>query len=269
MRAKVNRKATSSLPDWRKSFPSAKVLRPSHLRRLLECEQVAAVCYRIHNRNTEFLLVRTGGGRWTFPKGGVEPGLTHAQAAALEAFEEAGVHGRMEESPFTRYTVNKRSKNDPPVHAYLCQVLRLVRPQEANRDRTWFSREKAKRVLGKGRPRADGFELARTVDRAELRIRESHAATPAPLSAQPKDAWRKVSLEPSARLGIENAMLKRSTAIQMAVNAYLRKVVRPRMLVGQLAQVPQLTEGGMATNSARQKVTAIDRPRLTGKARSI
>ena len=47
--------------------------------------------------------MRTRGGRWTFPKGRVESGLTHAQAAALEAFEEAGVHGRIEEAAFARY----------------------------------------------------------------------------------------------------------------------------------------------------------------------
>jgi len=61
------------------------------LRRLRGSEQVAAVCYQISKRGLEFLLVRTRNGRWTFPKGSVESGLTHAQAAALEAFEEAGV----------------------------------------------------------------------------------------------------------------------------------------------------------------------------------
>src|SRR5271157_2828127 len=66
-------------------------------------QQVAAVCYRIGKRGVEFLLVQSRGGRWIFPKGGAEPGLTLAQSAALEAFEEAGVHGRMEAIPFIRY----------------------------------------------------------------------------------------------------------------------------------------------------------------------
>ena len=66
-------------------------------------QQVAAVCYRIRGSRLEFLLVQTSGGRWIFPKGGVEPGHTHAESAALEAFEEAGVHGRMEKIAFTRY----------------------------------------------------------------------------------------------------------------------------------------------------------------------
>jgi 8-oxo-dGTP pyrophosphatase MutT (NUDIX family) len=59
-------------------------------------EQVAAICYRIRKFKIEFLLVRTRKGRWTFPKGGIVPGWSRGQSAALEAFEEAGVHGRVE-----------------------------------------------------------------------------------------------------------------------------------------------------------------------------
>jgi 8-oxo-dGTP pyrophosphatase MutT (NUDIX family) len=98
----------------RKGRPSDRFIRLSQLRKLSVCEQVAAVCYRVrndaHNGTIEFLLVRTrGGGRWTFPKGSAEPGLTQAQAAALEAFEEAGVHGRIEEASFARY---RRKRDD-------------------------------------------------------------------------------------------------------------------------------------------------------------
>jgi ADP-ribose pyrophosphatase YjhB (NUDIX family) len=77
------------------------------------CEQVAAVCYRARGGAIEFLPVQTRGGRWTFPKGSAEPGLTHAQAAAVEAFEEAGVHGRMEEASFARYVRRKRRRKRP------------------------------------------------------------------------------------------------------------------------------------------------------------
>src|ERR1700739_898837 len=87
-------------------------LRLSRLRQLRDCEQVAAVCYRIRGGSIEFLLVRTrGSGRWTFPQGNAEPGITQAQAAALEAFEEAGVHGRMQEASFAQYVARKRTLN--------------------------------------------------------------------------------------------------------------------------------------------------------------
>src|SRR5579863_1516379 len=127
---------------------STRFVRLAQLHKLRECEQVAAVCYRLRNDEVEFLLVRTrGSGRWTFPKGSAEPGLTHAQAAALEAFEEAGVHGRIEESSFAQYIRRKRdgnsaaksAKKEVVVQAHLCEVSRLDLPQEPNRNPTWFS----------------------------------------------------------------------------------------------------------------------------------
>jgi 8-oxo-dGTP pyrophosphatase MutT (NUDIX family) len=160
--------------------PSAKVLRLSQLRKLRGCAQVAAVCYRVRPSGIEFLLVRTNSGHWTFPKGKAEPGLTHAQAAALEAFEEAGVHGRMEEASFTRYVRRKRGaerdsagnavNEELAVQAHLCEVSRLEPPQEANRHPTWFSPEKAKRRLREDRSSQFAAELARVVDRAVTRI---------------------------------------------------------------------------------------------------
>ena len=160
---------------------SAKFVRLSELRKLKQCEQVAAVCYRMRGDVMEFLLVQTGKGRWIFPKGSVEPGLTHAQAAALEAFEEAGVHGRMEEASFTRYTRRKRGEPrnpaGPVVNAHLCEVMRLVPPQEFNRNPTWFSAEKAKRRLLEDRGVEFGAELARVVDRAVSRIRRTRGST--------------------------------------------------------------------------------------------
>lgn len=159
--------------------PRARFVRLSQLRKLSACEQVAAVCYRKRGASPEFLLVRTrGGGRWTFPKGGAEPGLTHAQAAALEAFEEAGVHGRIEEASFARYVRRPRSgssakgsdEKERAVEAHLCEVLRLSPPVESKRDRTWFSVEEARRRLREGRKSSEGAALVRVVDKAVARI---------------------------------------------------------------------------------------------------
>jgi 8-oxo-dGTP pyrophosphatase MutT (NUDIX family) len=164
--------------------PSAKFLRLSLLRKLRGCDQVAAVCYRVRPGGIEFLLVRTNSGHWTFPKGKAEPGLTHAQAAALEAFEEAGVHGRIEEASFARYVRRKRGdgrdsarsapkpeEKELAVQAHLCEVSRLEPPQESNRHPTWFSAEKAKRRLQEDRSSDFATELARVVDRAVTRVK--------------------------------------------------------------------------------------------------
>ena len=170
--------------------PAAKFVRVSHLRRLKECEKVAAVCYRIRPGGIQFLLVQTRSGRWTFPKGSVEPGLTHAQAAALEAFEEAGVHGRMEEAPFTRYIHHKQRNSSVAqimVSAHLCEVSRLEPPPEPGRNRTWYSVERAKECLLEGRKREHGTELARVVDRAVARIqRLQQTCGPSQPEALPK-----------------------------------------------------------------------------------
>ncbi len=40
---------------------------------------------------------------WVLPQGGVEPGQTPAEAAAAEAWEEAGVEGKVESGPFMFY----------------------------------------------------------------------------------------------------------------------------------------------------------------------
>jgi len=137
---------------------------------------VAAVCYRMGWSGIQFLLVRTRNGRWTFPKGGVEAGLTQAQAAALEAFEEAGVHGRMEEAYFARYVRRKRRTAAPlVVYAYLCEVLRIGRP-ESGRNPTWFSPTKAKESLQRNRRADFATELASVIDRAVMRIRRLAAA---------------------------------------------------------------------------------------------
>ena len=220
------------------------------LRKLHGCQQVAAICYRVRNRGIEFLLIRTRGGRWTFPKGGIEPGLTHAQAAALEAFEEAGVHGRIEETSFTHYT--RRKRNDMPrsarsaakelqVNAHLCEVLRLGPPQESGRDPTWFSAQKAKRQLQQDRKPETGAELVRVVDLAVTRIQRFRNGHSKPPDGLQKDALQKVQFEAIERARsdgrLETASFVQyirgqrgdkgaSAAIKLAVNAYLGQCLR-------------------------------------------
>jgi 8-oxo-dGTP pyrophosphatase MutT (NUDIX family) len=151
------------------------LMRLSDLRELRDCEQVAAVCYRMRRQAIEFLLVRTRGGRrWTFPKGSAEPGLTHAQAAALEAFEEAGVRGRIEEASFASYYCEKRSRRgrNLSVNAHLCEVFRLVSPKELDRDRTWCTPEEADLRLRRNRSIAEAEEFCHILELAVARIEQ-------------------------------------------------------------------------------------------------
>jgi 8-oxo-dGTP pyrophosphatase MutT (NUDIX family) len=128
----------------------------------------------MRNHELEFLLVRTRNGHWTFPKGGVDEDATNAEAAAREAYEEAGVKGRVEHTPFVSYLHCKprqlRSRRQVLVNAHLCEVRRLEPPQEAYRDPTWFSASKAKRRLREYRTPEYAAEAMRVIDRAMERI---------------------------------------------------------------------------------------------------
>ncbi len=140
---------------------------------------VAAVCYRWRDGELEFLLVQTRNGHWTFPKGGVDEDRTNADAAAREAYEEAGVTGWVEPRPFVSYLHRKprrlrSSKGVVLVDAHLCEVKRLVPPQEQHRNPTWFSRSKAKQRLRELRTPEYGEEAVRVIDRATERIHLRH-----------------------------------------------------------------------------------------------
>lgn len=66
--------------------------------------QVAALCWRKGKVGLEVLLITSRKSkRWILPKGWPEPGLTMAQNAAREAFEEAGVVGDVEISSIGHY----------------------------------------------------------------------------------------------------------------------------------------------------------------------
>jgi 8-oxo-dGTP pyrophosphatase MutT (NUDIX family) len=184
------------------------MVRISKLRKMREVEQVAAVCYRSLNGEIEFLLVQTrGSGRWTFPKGGAEAGLTHAQAAAIEASEEAGVHGKIEEASFARYSCRNsagKSAERILVSAHLCEVTRLTPPKEAGRNRTWFSAKEAQAKLREGRKREESREFVRVVEKAVNRIRllsSESVSLPKPRATISNHEWNRVEIEPRPSRG--------------------------------------------------------------------
>ena len=245
----------------------ARFFRVSKLRRLCATEQVAAVCYRVRGGEIEFLLVQTGGGRWIFPKGGVEPGLNHAQAAAIEAFEEAGVHGRIEEAAFAAYRIRNggRSSRKQLVSAHLCEVLRLGPCQERGRNRTWFSAREAKQRLQEDRKNEDARELQRVIARAAARINQSRRQGETPLEVA---GQRRGPAEPLQQVQFEANGLK-SAQINALYLRYIRHARQEHVLAdGEFSAsklqkpVPRLSA---ANPPARpENVTAIDAARSKG-----
>ena len=139
--------------------------------------QVAAVCYRRRGHAVEFLLVNTNGGsKWTFPKGCTDTRLSHSQAAAREALEEAGAVGVIEPRHFHLYIHSKGVFWQPSgvqefvVKAFLMEVTSTRTPGESMRNPTWCSAAEARRILAKGREVKYASELQEVIERALKRI---------------------------------------------------------------------------------------------------
>jgi 8-oxo-dGTP pyrophosphatase MutT (NUDIX family) len=138
--------------------------------------QVAAVCYRVREAAVEFLLVNTTAGKWTFPKGRIDPDLSASESAAREALEEAGARGRIERVHFSSYTDTKRAfghenrVREISIAAFLLEVGDLVHPQEGDRNPTWFTPQQAQERLAERRAPKYADGLARIVDAAVERV---------------------------------------------------------------------------------------------------
>jgi 8-oxo-dGTP pyrophosphatase MutT (NUDIX family) len=74
------------------------------------CEQVAAICYRKDDNSDAFLtllITSRGTGRWIIPKGHAMKGKTKREVAAIEAYEEAGIKGRVSKLPIGQFSYIK------------------------------------------------------------------------------------------------------------------------------------------------------------------
>ena len=108
-------------------------------------EQVAALPWRRRRGGIEILLVTSRETRrWVIPKGWPMPRLVASGAARREAYEEAGVEGRLRRQAIGRYTYEKRlaggSRTACVVTVYALGVLREYRtwPERLERKRSWF-----------------------------------------------------------------------------------------------------------------------------------
>jgi 8-oxo-dGTP pyrophosphatase MutT (NUDIX family) len=82
--------------------------------------------------------------RWIVPRGNPIAGLSPPEAAAQEAFEEAGIRGILAEQPFGTYRYDKRRASgvtqEVLVALYPLQVEAVLDdwPERAERERRWF-----------------------------------------------------------------------------------------------------------------------------------
>jgi 8-oxo-dGTP pyrophosphatase MutT (NUDIX family) len=118
----------------------------------LSIEQACAIPFRTSAQRIEFCLITASSGRWLFPKGFVEPGDTFAEAALKEAFEEAGLHGRVVGEPIGCYEIAKKGQSRIVI-ALLMEVSKWDKVwKEVNvRQRRWVTAKEAFRLLSEPR----------------------------------------------------------------------------------------------------------------------
>ena len=111
--------------------------------------QFAAMCYRIKRAGPEILLITArGSGRWIVPKGWPMDGMTPGDCAGQEAWEEAGVIGKVFDRCLGLFSYQKSIGGEGlPIVAmvYPIRVDSLAKeyPEAGERERKWFSPKKA------------------------------------------------------------------------------------------------------------------------------
>ncbi len=130
-------------------------------------KQYAALPYVIIGKQIEVLLItRRRSGRWIIPKGWPEDELPPHKLAALEAFEEAGLEGRIEKNPIGRFTYVKQIDNDTKVTCLVdvfplrVKMQYLDWPERNQRRQQWLKPAKASRLIGEK-------DLARLIEHFE------------------------------------------------------------------------------------------------------
>lgn len=112
--------------------------------------QCAAFCYRIVKQHPQLLLISSREtGRWILPKGWPMSDKTAAESAAREAWEEAGVEGKLRDLVLGLYAYDKLLPHNQAVPCivavYPLKVKKLHAdfPERRERRRKWFDLKKA------------------------------------------------------------------------------------------------------------------------------
>ena len=103
---------------------------------------------------------------WGIPKGFLDPGDTAGDAALREAYEEAGVSGRLLGDAIGTYTYRKRGSRFT-VAVFLMEVVQeeATWPEQRLREREWFELEHGMTLLA-------GHPVSPLLDAVRLHIAE-------------------------------------------------------------------------------------------------
>lgn len=141
--------------------------------------QAAAVCWQRQDRELKFLLIKSSGGRWIFPKGHIERGETPWTTALREAHEEAGVQGEIEQQELVTFRHHKRDLKrrgrELKVKAFLLHVTAVQEPQERGRAPKWFTYEEARTAVSRDRAYEYAEEMRKVLQLAKERLSDNQA----------------------------------------------------------------------------------------------
>ncbi len=118
--------------------------------------QYAALPYRLVAGHPDVLLVTSRETRrWIIPKGWAEKGVKPHDMAAREAFEEAGVRGKVKKRPYGTYLYEKRLTGrsiECKVTVFLFEVQDVLEawPEQHERRRCWLSADQAAKAISDG-----------------------------------------------------------------------------------------------------------------------
>lgn len=102
-------------------------------------KQSAVIPFRINDKQIEILIIKSRSNkRWIVPKGIIEENLTARTSAEKEAFEEAGVRGKIIGNKIGSYIYQKWG-GSCSVKVYLLLVDEILDDWEENfRERKWI-----------------------------------------------------------------------------------------------------------------------------------
>lgn len=112
-------------------------------------QQSGVIPYRIIEGKLEILLITTRKRQgWVIPKGGLCKGMSPHDSAAKEAWEEAGVLGRVTTEKLGNYQYRKRG-NIYRVNLFLLPVEEILEdwPEATARERKWLEVNQAAELV--------------------------------------------------------------------------------------------------------------------------
>ena len=116
--------------------------------------QFAALCYQVKGDKVRVLLITSRGSkRWIVPKGWPNEGVTPAQSALAEAWEEAGVKGQAHDICLGLFSYEKELDGDDNlpcvamVYPVKVKSVSDTFPEAGERRRKWVTRKQAARLV--------------------------------------------------------------------------------------------------------------------------